>query len=62
MNILGIDIGYGHNKVVLTNENGDVLKKFKFPSLIGVTKANQYIKDNKIYNYKDHDYYEGDDA
>lgn len=62
MNILGIDEGYGHVKVVVTTENGDILKKFKFPSLIGITKANQYIKDNKIYNYKDHDYYVGDDA
>lgn len=62
MYILGIDVGYGHNKVVLSTENGDILKKFKFPSLIGITKANQYIKDNKIYNYKDHDYYVGDDA
>lgn len=62
MNILGIDIGYGAVKIILTTENGEVLKKFKFPSLIGITKANQYIKDNKIYNYKDHDYYVGDDA
>ena len=62
MLILGIDVGFGANKIVLTDESGNILKKFKFPSIIGITKANQYIMDNKIYHYKDHDYYIGDDA
>ena len=62
MNILGLDVGYGHTKVILSNENGDVLKKFKFPSVIGRTKSNAYIKDNKIFNYKGYDFYVGNDA
>jgi len=62
MNILGIDIGFGAVKAILSDENNNITKQFKIPSLIGITKANQYIKDNKIYNYKDNDYYVGDDA
>lgn len=62
MNILGLDCGYGHTKVILSNENGEVLKKFKFPSVIGRTKSNAYIKDNKIFNYKGYDFYVGNDA
>ena len=62
MNILGADIGYGSVKIVVSDENGQITKKFKFPSIIGITQANQYIKDNKIFQYKEHDYYVGDDA
>ena len=62
MNILGIDIGFGDTKVILTDINGTILKKFKFSSTIGVTKSNEYIKDPKIYNYKDKSYYVGNDA
>lgn len=62
MKILGIDIGYGAVKVVFGNENGEPIKKFKFTSIIGITKTNAYIKDPKIYNYKEHSYYVGEDA
>lgn len=62
MKILGIDIGYGDVKAILCNETGEPIKKFKFNSLIGITKRNPYIKDNKVYTFKDHDYYVGEDA
>ena len=62
MKILGIDIGYGDVKAILVNETGEPIKKFKFNSLIGITKRNPYIKDNKIYTFKGHDYYVGEDA
>ena len=62
MKILGIDIGYGAVKVVYGAENGEPVKKFKFTSTIGITKTNEYIKDPKIYNYKEHSYYVGEDA
>lgn len=62
MLILGIDIGYGDVKVVTCNEVGEPLKQFKFSSSIGITKANEYIKDSKIYKFKEHDYYVGEDA
>ena len=62
MKILGIDIGYGSVKVICGNDTGEPMQKFKFDSIIGITKANEYIKDNKIYNYKEHNYYVGEDA
>lgn len=62
MKILGIDIGYGDVKVVYINDGNELSKKFKFNSLIGITKRNEFIKDNKIYTFKGHDYYVGEDA
>ena len=62
MRVLGIDIGYGSVKVIFGNDTGEPLKKFKFDSVIGITKANEYIKDQKIFRFKDFDYYVGEDA
>lgn len=62
MNILGIDIGFGDTKVILSNENGNLLKKFKFSSTIGITKSNEHIRDPKIYTYKGNSYYVGADS
>lgn len=62
MNILGIDIGFGDTKVILSDINGSIVKKFKFSSAIGITKSNEYIKDPKIYSYKGNTYYVGNDA
>ena len=62
MRVLGIDIGYGSVKVIFGNDTGEPLKKFKFDSVIGITKANEYIKDQKIFRFKDFDYYVGVDA
>ena len=61
-NILSIDIGYGDNKIVLMNETGEILKIFKFPSLVGITKKNEFINDNRIYEFKGHSYYVGEHA
>ena len=60
--ILGLDIGYGDNKITLANETGEILKIFKFPSMIGITKKNEFINDNRIYEFKGHNYYVGEHA
>lgn len=60
--ILGLDIGYGDNKVTLSNETGEILKIFKFPSMIGITKKNEFINDTRIYEFKGHNYYVGENA
>jgi len=59
---LGIDIGYGHTKVVLIGSDGDVAQIFKFPSMIGITSKNEFVSDTRIFTYKDNNYYVGDDA
>lgn len=60
--ILGLDLGYGDNKITLIQEDGTVLKQFKFPSKIGITKKNEYISDTRIYDYKGHSYCVGENA
>ena len=60
--ILGIDIGFGDNKLVLGTSDGDILKVFKFPSIIAYTSKDSYIKDTRIYEYKNRNYYVGNDA
>ena len=60
--ILGLDIGYGSIKATVFNENGEILKIFKFPTMIGVTKKNEFINDNRIYEFKGHNYYVGENA
>lgn len=44
------------------NETGEILKIFKFPSLVGITKKNEFINDNRIYEFKGHSYYVGEHA
>lgn len=60
--ILAADIGFGDFKGVLYSETGEILKIFKFPSMIGITKKNEFINDNRIYEFKGHHYYVGDNA
>lgn len=60
--ILGIDIGFGDVKVVLGTSEGKVTKQFKFTSTIGITKRNEYVNDSRIYDFKDHSYYVGEQA
>lgn len=60
--ILALDVGYGDNKVSLFTDTGELLKIFKFPSMIGATKKNEFISDNRIYEYKDYAYYVGENA
>jgi len=62
INILGIDIGYGHTKATLFAEDGQVLQQFKFPSAVGITKRNEHIQDKRIYDFHEHSYYIGDNA
>lgn len=59
--ILGIDIGYGDTKVTYgTTES--IIKQFKFPSMIGITKKNPHVKDARGRDFKEHSYYVGSDA
>lgn len=60
--VLGLDVGYGDTKVTFGYSNGEIKKQFKFPSVIGITKRNEYIQDNRIYDYKEHSYYVGEHA
>ena len=52
----------GDNKIVLMTETGEILKIFKFPSMVGITKKNEFINDNRIYEFKGHCYYVGENA
>lgn len=60
--ILGIDIGFGDVKVTLMSAEGQINKQFKYTSAIGITKRNPYVQDARIYDYKDHSYYVGENA
>jgi len=60
--ILGLDIGFGDIKVIYGTANGSITKQFKFPSAIGVTKKNEHVSDTRIYDYKEHSYYIGENA
>jgi hypothetical protein len=60
--ILALDIGYGHNKATFGYSDGTIKKRFKFPSMIGITKKNEYVEDSRIYDFKGHSYYVGDNA
>jgi len=59
--ILGIDQGYGDVKVTLGTADG-IEKQFKFTSAIGITKHNEHVKDSRIYEFKGHSYYVGENA
>lgn len=60
--ILGIDIGYGDVKVTYGTSDGDISKQFKFTSAIGITKRNEHVTDTRIYDFKEHSYYVGENA
>jgi len=61
MKILGIDIGYGAVKITFI-ENGEIVKQFKFPSVIGITRRNEHINDSRIYDFNGYSYYVGESA
>lgn len=60
--ILGADIGYGDCKIMFGTDDGEVISKFKFPTLVGLTKKIEHVTDDKIKEYKGHHYYIGEDA
>ena len=60
--ILAIDIGYSDTKAVEMSENGEIVQIFKVPTMVGLTKKNDLINDNRIIEYKGHAYYAGADA
>jgi len=60
--VLGIDIGFGDVKLTLGSEEGEIEKQFKFTSAIGITQRNEHVQDARIYDFKDHAYYVGENA
>ena len=52
----------GDVKVIYGLTDGTVLKQFKFTSAIGITKCNEHVSDSRIYDFKDHSYYVGENA
>ncbi len=60
--VLGVDIGFGDVKVSYGTSDGNIEKQFKFTSAIGVTERNEFIKDTRIYDFKDYCYCVGEDA
>lgn len=60
--ILGIDIGFGDVKLTLMTEDGNIVKQTKFTSSIGITKRNPHVQDSRIYDFKDHSYYVGQNS
>jgi len=60
--VLGIDIGFGDIKATFGYADGNIIKQWKFPSNIGVTKRNEHVSDKRIYDYKEHSYYVGENA
>jgi len=60
--ILGFDGGFGDSKVTLGTSDGNIIKQWKFPSVIGITKRNEHISDTRIVDYREHSYYVGEDA
>jgi hypothetical protein len=60
--VMSFDCGYGHNKITFGTADGQIDKQFKFTSTVGITKRNNHIKDARIYDFKDHSYYVGENA
>lgn len=61
--ILGIDIGYSACKCILLHKDGTTIKKFKFPSYIGITKSNiEGVQNERIVHYEESYYFVGEDA
>lgn len=60
--ILGIDVGFGDIKVTLGTSDGNITKQFKYTSTIGITSPNPHVRDSRIYKFKEHSYYVGEDA
>lgn len=61
--VLGLDIGYSFCKCVLMHRDGTTIKKFKFPTLIGITKANiEGVVNRDIIQYDSNYYFVGERA
>lgn len=60
--ILGLDIGYSFCKVTVGNQNGEIIKKHKFPSIVGITKHIEGVENSSIVHYDENYYMIGEDA
>lgn len=61
MNILSIDTGYGDCKVVYGDQQ-EIKNIYKFQAAVARVNVNEIVKDNRVVNYKDNNYYVGEDA
>lgn len=59
--ILGFDLGFGDCKIVLGTKT-EVIKKFKFPTIIGITKKIDDISDVRVREYNGYHFCVGNDA
>jgi len=62
MTILGIDIGFGFCKVIVGNEFGEVSQKFKFPTMVGITKKLDNVENDNIKGFDENFYMVGENA
>jgi len=60
--VCAIDVGYGDTKITFGTTDSNIEKQFKFPSMIGITKRNEHVQDSRIYDFREHSYYVGDNA
>ena len=60
--VLGIDIGFGNNKVVIASNEKGILKQFSFPTVVGTVKRQELIDDPRIFDYDGNSYYVGEEA
>ena len=52
----------GDVKVTVGTAEGHIDKQFKFTSTIGITKRNEHVQDSRIYDFREHSYYVGENA
>lgn len=62
MNVLSIDIGFGDTKVVYGTDYGEVIKKFKFPTIVGITQKLEHVENDKILGFENNYYLVGENA
>lgn len=61
MKILGLDLGYGHNKCCY-GEDGKIKNLFKIPSVLANVEKHELANDKRIVEFENEHYYVGDDA
>lgn len=61
MKILGLDLGYGHNKCCY-GEDGKIKHLFKIPSVLANVEKHELANDKRIVEFENEFYYVGEDA
>lgn len=62
MVIVGFDAGFGDCKVSIGNEHGEIVKLFKFPSKVGITKKLESVDNDKIVDFEGNAFMVAEDA